>query len=325
MGISSIFGNSSGTPAETPISAPVMSGTLAGDSRKLAYCRMLTGADDFVTPSRGEKRRAWKLLEKQMALVPAGAVPVLPADPLDDQAKRDEHRRPKLELIDVDSFYVDRLTVTNAEFSMFVKTGGYTDLNLWPNVVWPHIVQFVDETGSPGPRFWRNGRPAREHMDHPVTGISWYEASAYAKWVGKRLPTPAQWQRAGTWHTNVDGRYSIKMYPWGDLFDASRANVWASGVGTTVAVDGYYEGCTPNGISQVIGNVWEWVDASYAGSESPEFATGGLCEIRGGAFDTYFPKQATCQFRTGQPRLTRTNNTGFRLCIPSEDLQHKPG
>ena len=114
------------------------------------------------------------------------------------------------------------------------------------------------------------------------------------------------------------------MYPWGDRFDSQRANVWASGVGTTAPVDSYYDGSTPNGISQVIGNVWEWVDAPFAGSEPPEFATGGLCEIRGGAFDTYFPKQATCQFRTGQPRLFRPNNTGFRLCVACEDLKHKP-
>lgn len=323
MGISSLFGGSADTtPADHP-ATPVLSVAIPNDSKKLFCCRVLGGGDDVVTPSRNEKRRAWKQLEKQMAMVPGGSVPMVSADPIEDIEHPDNNRRAKMELFDASSFYMDRMTVTCGEYALFVRNGGYADLNLWPNVVWAHIVQFVDQSGAPGPRNWNNGRPPREWMDHPVTGICWYEARAYARWVGKSLPTPVQWQRACTWHTNVDGRYSNKMYPWGDLFDPQRANLWGSGLGQTVPVDSHYEGCTPNGIAQMIGNVWEWVDAAYAGDESPEYASGGLCEIRGGAYDTYFPRQATCQFRTGQPRLFRPGNTGFRCCVEVDDLKHR--
>jgi iron(II)-dependent oxidoreductase len=114
------------------------------------------------------------------------------------------------------------------------------------------------------------------------------------------------------------------MYPWGDLFDVRHANIWASGIGTTVPVDRYYDACTPNGVHQLIGNVWEWVSGEFTDSPPPDVSTEGLGEIRGGAFDTYFSRQATCQFRTGQPRLSRARNTGFRCCVATADLKHRP-
>ncbi len=324
MGISSLFGLSPAVPETIPPTAVAAPGASAtSDARKLTCCRLLTD-ESGSTPSRSAIRRAWKMLERQMALVPAGSVPMFSADPLEDLDQRDTRRKPKLHLEDVDSFFIDRMAVSNAEYMIFVRSGAYSEFDLWPKIVWPHLVQFVDRSGAPGPRFWTEGRPDRELMDHPVTGVCWYEAEAFAKWAGKALPTPARWQRACSWHTAGEGQYTTKMYPWGDLFDARRANVWDSGVGQTVPVDKYYEGCTPNGVFQLIGNVWEWVDGDFAKSPSPRQTTAALGEVRGGAFDTYFSRQATCQFRTGQPRLYRGSNTGFRCCVPTSTLIHKP-
>lgn len=324
MGITNFFGltptdHASGGAGLPPIR---FTGSPQTDAGKMTFCRKLSGAEGEL--SKGETRRLWSLMEKQMALVPAGSVPMIPASLQPEPGDAEGRQKRRLELFDVESFYVDRTAVSNAEFTVFVLSGGYADMGLWENVVLPFVPQFVDQTGRSGPRFWSDGRPPRELLNHPVTGICWYEAAAYARWVGKSLPSPVQWQQAATWHTGGDGRYSMKMYPWGDLFDVRRANVWASGNGETVPVDKYYDGSTPNGVYQMVGNVWEWLDCGFVSDDLPSEGTGGLCEIRGGAFDTYFNRQVSCQFRTGQPRLLRTNNTGFRCVIKCDKIQYWP-
>jgi iron(II)-dependent oxidoreductase len=114
-------------------------------------------------------------------------------------------------------------------------------------------------------------------------------------------------------------------YPWGNSFDPKRANIWSSGKWDTVPVDAFFEGSTLNGIYQLVGNVWEWVGTLF---ECPDGANGTrifmeqpLAEIRGGAFDTYFASQATCQFRTGLPLLSRNRNVGFRCCTSVDSLK----
>ena len=119
------------------------------------------------------------------------------------------------------------------------------------------------------------------------------------------------------------GDVTNQRYPWGNAFDPRKANTWDSGIGDTVAVAALTAGSTPNGVRQLIGNVWEWVDAQF----HPNAETGvsvtldqTMAEIRGGAFDTYFHSQATCQFRTGQPLLFRGPNVGFRCCVSGNTL-----
>ena len=89
----------------------------------------------------------------------------------------------------IPSFYLDRLAVTNEDFARFVDADGYGEMDFWPQSVWPSLLQFVDTTGHAGPRFWRQGRPMAGRERHPVVGINWFEARAYTKWCGKRLPT----------------------------------------------------------------------------------------------------------------------------------------
>ncbi len=101
-----------------------------------------------------------------------------------------------------------------------------------------------------------------------------------------------------------------------------------SGIRQTVPVDDFDQGCTPNGIYQLIGNVWEWVATQYecdAGSSDVQITLDRpMAEIRGAAFDTYFETQATCQFRSGQPFLYRGRNLGFRCCVPAGQLTPPP-
>jgi len=224
----------------------------------------------------------------------------------------------------VDQLYIDRHAVTNAEFATFVAAGNYKEVDLWPQQVLPYVLQFVDASGRPGPQDWKNGEPDPKKINHPVVGISWFEADAYARWIGKQLPSAAQWQRAGTWSTDVNGSQHLHSYPWGTSFDAKRANTWSAGRQGTVAVTEYAEGSTPNGVQQLIGNVWEWTATAFeclADVEDMRFiASQPLVEIRGGAFDTYFPSQATCQFRSAKSLFFRGANVGFRCCVEADSL-----
>ena len=275
------------------------------------YCRALAAENlndvDAAT--------AWVALEESMSIVVGGKLSS--GDP--DIAASGPMIAP---------FFMDRHAVTNADFAHFVNSGIYSEMELWPQEIWPNVMQFVDSTGLAGPRFWENGRPPKKKASHPIVGITWYEASLYAEWVGKRLPTSAEWEFAGSWPNGLDGRSGKVRYPWGNSFDPARANTWSGGNSGTVPVDDCYSGCTPNGIYQLVGNVWEWVATPYVCSTGNGGLSGEVTqpmgEIRGGAFDTYFETQATCQFRTGQPLFYRGINVGFRCCLDANRLNPPP-
>jgi gamma-glutamyl hercynylcysteine S-oxide synthase len=259
---------------------------------------------------------AWLSLEQHMAFVPA---PDLAAHP---------HQDSQQGVPSIPAIYLDRCATTNAQFARFVADDGYSQMDLWPQSIWPNLLQFVDETGHSGPRFWKHGQPPKGREDHPVVGINWFEARAYARWCGKRLPTSDEWEHAASCCGGPDGRTLDARYPWGDVFSPDRCNTWTGGPGETVPVTAYASGATPNGIYQLIGNVWEWVATQFeyipqdrslrVAFEEP------MVEIRGGAFDTYLETQATCQFRTGQPFLYRGANVGFRCCLPASRLVDPP-
>ena len=300
------------------IDAPPDTRRLIRDRR---YCRVLSNGNEMPFDDVS-LACAWRVLEHEMALVPAGEI-CLQNDVFIATPGGFETAKTANEMLEVESLFLDRDCVTNADYEKFVQSGGYTNPGHWPEAILPNVLQFVDSTGVPGPRFWSEGRPPADMLDHPVVGICWYEANAYATWVGKRLPTSEEWQRAGTWPMGHTGDATNQRYPWGDAFDPRKANTWDSGIRDTVAVAALTAGSTPNGVRQLIGNVWEWVDAQF----HPNAETGvsvtldqTMAEIRGGAFDTYFHSQATCQFRTGQPLLFRGPNVGFRCCVSGNTL-----
>jgi TolB-like protein/dienelactone hydrolase len=102
----------------------------------------------------------------------------------------------------VPGFYIDTYEVTNAQFQEFVDAGAYGEPRYWNGFEfdgreWSDVVAaFTDETGQPGPAAWEWGRYLHGTADHPVTGVSWFEASAYARFRGKELPTIYHWYRA---------------------------------------------------------------------------------------------------------------------------------
>lgn len=258
-------------------------------------------------------RQAVRRLQENLAVVPPGRA-ALP------QTVTDAPGFPETDVL-VEPFLLNVHAVTNSQFQKFVDAGGYDNLELWPKSIWAHLIELRDQTGAPGPRFWRNGRHDLNLSNHPVVGISWYEAAAYAKWIGQRLPTEAEWQMAATWRIRSETDL-FRRFPWGDAMDKTRCNIWASGVGHTIPVDSCKDGAAPNGVLQLIGNVWEWVDSDLeltTEAGQPVIAEVTLKATRGGAFDTFFESQATGLFRTGHIAMARTHNVGFRCALSIAD------
>jgi formylglycine-generating enzyme required for sulfatase activity len=160
----------------------------------------------------------------------------------------------------VPAFLIDRNEVTNEQFLEFVASGGYRDPAFWPNSLlvdgiptpWSDGVKvLVDRTGLPGPRGWSGGTFPEGHGDHPVVGVSWYEASAYAMWANKELPTWNQWWRAALGEKG-------EVFPWGaDVMTVeARSNFGLEGtgpVGTNIL------GISPFGCYDMAGSVREWL------------------------------------------------------------------
>lgn len=274
-----------------------------------------------VTLASEDLHRAEEALDAWMGIVPQG--PVIMRchrfDELDDNDKQRVERR-----VDVDGFYLDRYCVTNRQYKAFVDAGGYEQLVLWDEAIWPAMLQFVDRSGTPGPRAWEGGCYEEGKDDHPVVGVSWYEATAYARWVGKRLPSDPEWVKAAAWPVLAEnGKVLQRKFPWGDAMDRSIANLWGCGPGMTIPVSCHSDGACVGGAFQLIGNVWEWTSTNFGvwepttnrlETEMP------LKSLRGGAFDTYFDAQANSFFQSGDNPLIRRHNIGFRCAVGVCDI-----
>jgi iron(II)-dependent oxidoreductase len=272
---------------------------------------IIADAQRWVSDARFDEARAQaeRAIEEDFALVPAGCASVHTT--LDDLpgAPDVEHQ--------VEPFLLAIHPVTNARFQHFVDAGCYDDLDLWPEEIWPHLIELHDLTGKPGPRFWRGGRHDKLTADWPVVGISWYEADAYARWAGLRLPNEAEWQMAASWRIRSEADV-FRRFPWGDAMDYQRCNIWGTGLGTISPVDTFENGAALNGVKQLIGNVWEWTSSDFEVTDAngvPVVGEMPMKVTRGGAYDTYFDTQATSTFRTAQLLLSRTHNTGLRCAL----------
>jgi iron(II)-dependent oxidoreductase len=268
-------------------------------------------------------QQAQDVLDETMSLVPAGDVAMhsrwLETGHQETNAGRIQ--------VGVESMFLDRFAVTNRDFHHFVAAGGYEQMELWESAIWPGMVEFVDQTRKPGPRYWCDGKYPRELAEHPVTGVSWYEASAYARWVGKRLPSDAEWVKAGVWPVATGGVPQQRRYPWGDNFDRAHANVWGARDNKTVPVDEYPSGTSVGGVFQLTGNVWEWTSTPWGAWEPATKraeTTVPMRSLRGGAYDTYFDNQAACQFQSGDEPLARRRNVGFRCALSWNDVSPQP-
>jgi gamma-glutamyl hercynylcysteine S-oxide synthase len=173
----------------------------------------------------------------------------------------------------VPAFKIDRLPVTNEEYAHFVAERGYEHREWWSAEGWT----WREREDWTCPLYWtragasNNGGAWRERtmfnesalvLDHPVVGISWYEAEAYARFVGKRLPTEAEWEKAAGWH---DETKTKRMFAWGDDEpDTTRCNFNFRSWGTT-PVGSFPTGASSYGCLDMTGNVWEWTSDEFRG------------------------------------------------------------
>ncbi|MBY0523797.1 MAG: formylglycine-generating enzyme family protein [Gemmataceae bacterium] len=181
-----------------------------------------------------------------MVLVPAGPFAMgLP----DGDFLAEEHEKPQ-RIVELSAFWIDVFPVTNARFRKFLTAGGYERADWWAPAGWDWKCRERIET----PLQW--GQGGWDGPDQPVAGVSWYEADAYARWAGRRLPTDAEWEKAAR---GSDGR----RYPWGnDWPTAERCNFDAA-IGRTTPVGLYPAGASPYGCHDMAGNVNNWVSDWY--------------------------------------------------------------
>ena len=162
-------------------------------------------------------------------------------------------------------FEISRAPVTNEQFAHFVEDGGYRRRELWSEAG----LRWLDETGAEHPAYWSRvgGEWHRRHFDAsgplspyaPVIHVSWYEAEAYCRWAGRRLPTEAEWEMAASADPDGTGTTGRKrLYPWGEEPPGPRrANLDGRLLGP-VDVAAFPEGESAFGLRQMMGNVWEW-------------------------------------------------------------------
>ncbi len=261
-----------------------------------------------------------------MVYVPGGTF-MMGSDPtVDEDAGNDEQPQHPVTL---DSFWIDRTEVTNAQFALFATTTGYTTTAeiegggyaYNSNDGWEY-TEGANWQHPQGPESNLNAL-----QEHPVVQISWYDAQAYCEWAGGQLPTEAQWEYAAR---GTEGN----LYPWGDIFAGTKANFCDTncpfdhrdatvndGYETTAPVGRFPEGHSWVGALDMAGNVWEWVAdwygdySSAAISEPTGPASGDVKVLRGGSWfnDPVYLRVAN---RNNNNPVSRNDHIGFRCVVP---------
>jgi iron(II)-dependent oxidoreductase len=223
--------------------------------------------------------------------------------------------------VEVPAFFIDRAPVTNRQYQEFIDAGGYENPRWWSEAGWAHR----QHAALKGPMHWqgdgtyiRFGHHEPIVPDEPVVHVCWYEADAYSRWAGKRLPTEAEWEKASRYDP-ATGR--SRRYPWGDddpgpqHANLGQRHLYPAPVGA------YPDGASPQGVHQLIGDVWEWTASDFTGypgfnafpyKEYSEVFFGTEYKVlRGGSFGT---DAAACRgtFRNWDFPIRRQIFSGLR-------------
>lgn len=261
------------------------------------------------------------------AQIPGGAFSLGSAS---EQAFAFDNEQPAYE-VEIDPYAISKTAVSNGAFKHFVEDGGYGRSELWTPAGW----HWRTGVSAEHPVYWlreRNGSWLRRNFDQwvtldeglPVIHVNWYEADAYCRWAGRRLPTEAEWEMAACAEpAHERGSTTRKRrYPWGD--DAptlARANLdW--GARGCVPVDALPSGDSAFGCRQMIGNVWEWTASSF--KPYPGFVAGPYKEYSAPWFGDHKVLRGGCwvtrsllihnTYRNFYPPDRRDVWAGFRTC-----------
>lgn len=188
----------------------------------------------------------------------------------------------------LNDYQIDALPVTNEDYLKFIEDGGYNDYKFWLSDGW----EKVKENEWSAPMYWEKidgewftfdfAGKRKVNPKEPVCHVSFYEADAYCKWAGKRLPTEAEWEKAALWN---EEKQQKMLFPWGnDSPSENTANLLETYLWKCSEVGSFPNGKSPSGCHQMIGDVWEWTASEFVGY--PGFKTG---------FDEYNDKWFTNQ------------------------------
>jgi len=243
--------------------------------------------------------------------------------------------------VHVPAFRLDTVPVSNADYQRFIEDGGYRDPRWWSAEGWAHR----EREGLTAPLFWfrddgvgsgngkapsggwlrrRFGRIEPVPPDEPVLHVCWYEADAYARWAGRRLPTEQEWEKAAR-HDPVTGR--SRRYPWGDAEPGpEHANLGQRHL-QPAPVGSYPAGEAPCGARQLMGDVWEWTSSDFRGHQgycsfpyreySEVFFGADYKVLRGGSF-AVDPVACRGTFRNWDYPIRRQIFCGFRTARDAE-------
>ncbi len=185
-----------------------------------------------------------------MILVPAGTFSMGTDDP---EGAKPTNESPQHE-VELKAFYLAKYEVTNGEYAKFIAAKGYEKKDHWIDAGW----KWLAKAGRKVPEKWAELKKTLgdEFNDHPVVGVSWFEADAYARWAGKRLPTEAEWERAAR------GKDKRK-FPWGDEFKQGWRRKPPEEKGRTTKKGLNVGDVSAVGAHDMGGNVSEWTATEY--------------------------------------------------------------
>ena len=251
----------------------------------------------------------------------------VPAGPFvmgtDDDPWAYDNERPA-HVVELEEFWIDAAPVSNRRFLEFVEDGGYHDRRWWTEEGWA----WRDEEGAAHPRFWhRSGAGSWVRVrfgweedlpaDEPVQHVCFHEASAFASWAGRRLPTEAEWEKVASWPVGGPKR----RWPWGDTEPDGRVANLGQRHWRPAPVGAYPDGVGPSGCHQLVGDVWEWTASDfepYPGFRSfpyreysEVFFGSGYKVLRGGSWAAA-PRAVRTTFRNWDHPIRRQIFAGFR-------------
>ncbi|MDH2426274.1 ergothioneine biosynthesis protein EgtB [Sphaerisporangium sp. TRM90804] len=252
-------------------------------------------------------------------LVPGGPfVAGTGTDPWAYDNERPAHR------VDLPAYWIDRYPVTAGAYMEFVDDGGYADPRWWDPRGWrwraEHRVMAPLFWTRDAGRWWRTrfGRAEPVPPSEPVQHVSWYEADAYARWAGRRLPSEAEWEKACGWDPRAE---RARRYPWGDDGPGAELANLGHRASRPAPVGAFPAGAAACGAEQMIGDVWEWTGSrflpypgfrSFPYREYSEVFFGGDYRVlRGGSWATH-PTAARTTFRNWDHPIRRQIFAGFR-------------
>ena len=198
----------------------------------------------------------------------------------------------------LNDYKIDVFPITNGQYLEFIEDGGYNDFRYWLSDGWDKVQN--DKWNAP--MYWEkvddiwmtNDFLGKREVNpnEPVCHVSFYEADAYSKWAGKRLPTEAEWEKAACWDEKTQTK---TIFPWGDKSpDTNKANLLESYLWNCTEIGAYPDGKSHCGCQQMIGDVWEWTSSEFTGY--PGFKSGfseyndkwfaNQKVLRGGSFGT---------------------------------------